>query len=159
MSRISDAREVITDARDESERRLKRAEELYDDFAGKMEHGGLTLHTVGGYVLVDDDSDRWIAATSDYVDALKTVLTAVIEKGHYLDDSEGKSAPYDALCSECPALYSRIGAGLHNDDVSSLLEKLAETLEEDDVNEIAEYLGIELDYEVEAEETETADVE
>ena len=158
MRRISDAREAISDARDESERRLERAEELYEDFAGNLEHGGLRLSFVGGYVLVDDEADRWLAEKDDYVDALKAVITAVVEKGHYLDDSEGMSAPYDALCRECPALYSRSGCGRHNDDEPALLKMLAETLDEDKVNEIAEYLGIDIE-EVEAEETETADAE
>lgn len=148
-TRISDARDIITDYRDESEARVKRAEEIYADFAGKREHGGLSVSVYGDYVLVDDEADRWLAEKDEFVDGLKAVLYAVVEKGRFMDDDDA-SAPYDYLCNECPALYSRIGSGTYNNKTADLLALLAETLDDSDVEEITDYLGIE----IEEEETE-----
>lgn len=143
MIRISDAADVIQSAREDAEQaagRIKIAERIYDDFAGRKDHGGLSVYAHGSYVVVCDSQDRWLAERDSYDAALVTVIEAVIAGKITDDDSDA----YELLCRECPAMYSVIGHGSHNSDEAGLLSLLGETLEQDDLEEIARFLGIEI---------------
>ncbi len=144
MRKIND--QVIDRARRENEtlvERIARAESIFADLSGNAD--GITLSYYGDYVVCDDGQDRWLAPTEDYQSAVDTVLSRCLDKGCYLsdEDSEDRKAAYDDLCSDCPALYSNLGAGSYNVKKSELFDLLAETIDEDTVAEVAERLHIE----------------
>jgi hypothetical protein len=142
MSKIK--RKVILEARTN----LDRAEDIFADLSGQKQRG-LTLTHYGPYLIVDDDQDRWLCHEVDYQEACDKVLADAVA-GKYTDD-DGDGEWYSDLCGECQALYSRIGSGLHNDDVPGLEKLLLQDLAEEQVQEIFGELGIEIEEEVDAE--------
>jgi hypothetical protein len=129
----------VVDLLDSTEKRLAIAKKVYCDFVGKSKNGGLTLTRYDGIILVDDDYDKWLANFIDYDDSLEGVIEAILCGKLDGDISDC----YNQLCSDCPALYSRISSGEYNGDLSELVEylkeqKLNDWQIEDIFNEIGE---------------------
>lgn len=127
---------------DEVQSNLEVAEKLYKDFAGKKREGGLCLSFYVKYLIVDDGQDRWLGEVEDYQSALDDVCKKAME-GKYGDD--GISDAYSDLCSDCGAMYSRIGTGEYNGNIGELVAELGKTLSRGTIGEICEELGIDLD--------------
>lgn len=138
---FSDATNLIAEA----EGSIKHARDILRDLDGSNRNGGLTITEYGAYVLVDDGADRWISTYDDFDSALFSVITAALNGKYYSEDRrEARKDAYDALCSDCPCLYSRIGSGAHNNDLPSLVVELESDLDEDQIAEIFEEIGEEV---------------
>jgi hypothetical protein len=120
--------------------RFENAEKIYRDFSGNSKNG-LTVTRYGNFVLVDDDSDKWIAYFDDYDDALEYIIKDVIS-GNIVDICDC----YNDLCYECPAMYSRIGSGEYNKNLDNFVEVLKKNkVTDDQIKIIFEEIGEDLE--------------
>lgn len=137
---------------DHAETRLNAAKALLEDFNGERQNG-LSVTKLHGFVIVDDEADRWIAAEFDYNNAVAEVVDRALT--YKYDRAEGmphanelinggedvSAVAYNDLCAECGCIYSKIGtgtlgdlaealAGLDLGQTEEILDALAESYED-----------------------------
>jgi hypothetical protein len=100
----------------------------------------------GDYIVVDDGQDRWLVDVGEFQDALDDILELAMSGSYGGDDErEAMAEAYNGLCDCCPALYSNLVAGRHNDDVDGLRELLDVSLSDEQIDDIFRALLIEVE--------------
>ena len=89
--------------------RLEAAEHIHEDFTGEVsEKGGISLETIGDFIVIDDGYDRWLARKEGYSDGIEVVIGELLDGAYdgYLDKKGLHGLPYSELCNQVPCIYS-----------------------------------------------------
>ena len=100
----------MTTTINEMEGRIKIAERVERE-ALRGTQGGLRVNRIDDYVIIDDGTDRWIAYTEDYNEAVEEVVSDILEGNlrYNLDINEHDVEWYTALCNTCDYIHSNCG--------------------------------------------------
>ena len=73
--------------------------------------GGLRVSRIDDYIVIDDGTDRWVASTEDYDEAVEEVVSDILEGDLCLDSdvNEHDVEWYTALCNACDYIHSNCG--------------------------------------------------